>query len=308
MKKISIAIPTYNRKEYLIDSLKSVLAQTEKDREIIVFDNHSDYDIEKAISEIDTNKEIRIEKIETNIGNVGNFCRIQKYKFDSKYLIIFHDDDTMHPNFLKEGISVMEKNPSILWLGTSLNFVNDDNKMFDFNSIEPFETQIVDTAGLIKKIANDFNNLCFDSVIYKTDIFTNGYPIETLYKTFNKWFDRPLLVELSKLGKVALVDEKCINYRIHSNQDSQQLDDLITNKINLLNYYSNELGLQGVTNVSKHMSNLIIIGLSLSTTTTSEFRTLLRQFKKNNAFKYRYVRLKGLYYFLRFFLKLFYNR
>ena len=107
MSLLTIAIPTYNRENYLRDCLKSILVQTFTDFEIIIFDNHSDYNIVSLIDEFNDSR-ITLSQNETNIGNVGNFNKIFNFKYDSKYLIVFHDDDTMHPKLLQKEIDVLE--------------------------------------------------------------------------------------------------------------------------------------------------------------------------------------------------------
>jgi glycosyltransferase involved in cell wall biosynthesis len=41
MAKVSICIPTFNRKHYLLEALASVFAQTYKDYEVVVVDDGS---------------------------------------------------------------------------------------------------------------------------------------------------------------------------------------------------------------------------------------------------------------------------
>ena len=108
MHRISIAIPTYNRKDYLKKCIESILSQSFSDFKIYVFDNCSDYNIEKFINDF---SDTRIELIKSpqNLGNIGNFERIYNYDFPSEYLVIFHDDDTMHPKFLEINYNLLQK-------------------------------------------------------------------------------------------------------------------------------------------------------------------------------------------------------
>ena len=53
---LTIAIPTFDREEYLRETLLSLLRQTEQRFEIILFDNASPYDIEKFVHEFETLK------------------------------------------------------------------------------------------------------------------------------------------------------------------------------------------------------------------------------------------------------------
>lgn len=44
MPKVSVIVTTYNRKEYLAETIQSILNQTFQDFELIVVDNYSNYD------------------------------------------------------------------------------------------------------------------------------------------------------------------------------------------------------------------------------------------------------------------------
>ena len=105
---ISIVMPTYNR-AYIIDSsIKSVLAQTYSDFELIIVDDGSTDDTEKVIKSFN-DKRIRYIKLEKNSGasharNIG----IENAKGE---YITFHDsDDTMASTKLEEQYNYMKEN------------------------------------------------------------------------------------------------------------------------------------------------------------------------------------------------------
>ena len=50
MQKLSIVIPTYNRREKLLRQLHAIFGQPEsKDIDVTVLDNHSDYDCDESV-------------------------------------------------------------------------------------------------------------------------------------------------------------------------------------------------------------------------------------------------------------------
>ena len=183
MKKITVAIPTHNREKYLIDCLKSVLNQTEKDLNIVIFDNCSDYNISESVAKIDLEQKIKIIKSEKNLGSLKNFNKIKDYNFDSEYLVIFHDDDVMHKDYLKSALNFIEKNKEIVWIGSNINFIKDDKKIFDFKKVNCNNFEKITKSKLVTLLLDGFN-LGYCSIIYKTNVYKNGPDLIKLDKTF----------------------------------------------------------------------------------------------------------------------------
>ena len=107
---MSIAIPTYNRLNYLKECINSILNQTFQDFSIFVFDNASDQPVEEELKKFN-DKRIHFIGNDKNIGNAENTNRIFSYPFQSEYLIIFHDDDLMHPRMLELQTSFLDAPP-----------------------------------------------------------------------------------------------------------------------------------------------------------------------------------------------------
>ena len=53
MEKVSIIIPTYNRKKYIKTAVKSALMQSYKKIEVIVVDDNSNYEISEYLKDFD---------------------------------------------------------------------------------------------------------------------------------------------------------------------------------------------------------------------------------------------------------------
>lgn len=100
-RQLTIAIPTYNRRDSLIKLLKSIEASSYQQlKEIVISDNHSDYDVKEELTKEfpqDFLNYCRIIINPFNIGGPGNIknlfllCR-------SKYMWMIGDDDEVLPN------------------------------------------------------------------------------------------------------------------------------------------------------------------------------------------------------------------
>lgn len=111
MSKVTVAICTYNRAGYLRESIESVLNQTYKDIDIIIYDNASTDDTEEVVRSF-TDARISYHKNQVNIGYNANYNQaISLCKTD--YLVIFHDDDIMLPHMIEEELKLMNKYPDV---------------------------------------------------------------------------------------------------------------------------------------------------------------------------------------------------
>ncbi len=88
MKKISVIIPTYNRKKLLVRALKSVLAQTYRNYEVIVYDDGSSDETEKLMSQFER-KIIYIKGKHSGVSHARN----EAIKISKGELVAFLDDD-----------------------------------------------------------------------------------------------------------------------------------------------------------------------------------------------------------------------
>src|SRR5689334_23136615 len=96
--KVTIAIPTYNRANFLKEAIESCLKQTFRDFELLVVDNASDDKTEDVVRSFKDNR-ISYHRNDKNLGIIGNWNKsIDLAK--GELLMILGDDDKLHNNFL----------------------------------------------------------------------------------------------------------------------------------------------------------------------------------------------------------------
>jgi len=301
MPKVTIAIPTYNRKEYLEECLISILNQTFQDFEIIIFDNHSDYDIRQFISHFN-DKRIKIIVNEKNLGNLENLKKIFNYQFGSKYVIVFHDDDTMHPLLLEKEVRVLEANQNMVFVASDLNYIKEPKKMRKFVELNKIDNLYIlnNVSSFLELIFRGFD-LCFDSAMYRTNILEDFSPCG---HRFFKWGDRPYLINLAKKGSVGILKEKLVNYRIHLGQDSQANAIGKENSIfNLFLFYKESLR-QPLSRKDKRLfylcaTNNLILWVFPFSQNWKEYKNFLKIARDKGIFKLWYLSHRGVYYFLK---------
>ena len=163
MDLVSIILPYYKKRDYIVDTLRSVLKQTYKNFEIIIiFDDEDKKDLNfiKTLVNLDKRIILIVNKKSLGAGLSRNFG-IKKSK--GKYVSFIDADDLWEKNKLKFQIKYMKKR-NYLISHTNYTIIDSENNI------------------LKKRLAKNFNNVdkllksCdigLSSVIVKKEILNN---------------------------------------------------------------------------------------------------------------------------------------
>jgi glycosyltransferase involved in cell wall biosynthesis len=299
MPKLTVAIPTYNRREFLGNCLTSLQNQTFRDFEVVVFDNKStNYDV-KDFLEGFKGIPITLVQNEKNLGGLGNFQKIFATKFNTELVIVFHDDNTMHPKLLEREVRVLDEHPEAVWVGTGLQFAEANEDLFKFVPLpEKPDLIFCDRAQLTRLVLKNFH-LSFDTAMYRT---VNLRDIGPYAVKFINWLDRPYLIDLIGSGRAAILKEPLVNYRQHAGQISK--DDVSTDLNNMMafvSYYRDNLPKplsQGDAKLFKQWAtnNSLLSAANFSKNLDGYFK-LLKMFKDKGFFSIAYITPRSLWYF-----------
>lgn len=156
-KKLSISIPTFNRADYLIECLDSVICSANNfldDVEIVIIDNHSEDNTEELVK-IYQNKFsiIRFIRNESNIGFDRNIMRCIEAA-SGEYVWLIGDDDRIQSEAIEKILYVLNQNNDL-----SMVYVN--HSVYDKKMINVIETSSVrNKTDILFANAND----CLKSV------------------------------------------------------------------------------------------------------------------------------------------------
>ena len=107
---VSIIMPAYNVEQFISESIKSVLAQTYQDWELIIVDDNSTdntYEIAKSYAESDGR--IKVIRFSENRGAaLARNAAIEAAK--GKYIVFLDSDDLWLPHKLEEQLEFMREN------------------------------------------------------------------------------------------------------------------------------------------------------------------------------------------------------
>ena len=107
MPKVSICIPTYNRKKYLKETLDSVFAQTYKDYEIVIVDDGSTDGTEEMIKKC--GKTIRYYW-QKNAGEAATRNKLIELA-QCQFIAFIDSDDLLMPDAVERMVNAIESQP-----------------------------------------------------------------------------------------------------------------------------------------------------------------------------------------------------
>ena len=228
MDLISVIIPYYKKKEYIISSINSVLNQTYKNLEIIIiYDdlNKEDLNLLKKIKKKDKRIKIYINKKNLGAGRSRN----KGIKLSKGIFVAFLDsDDLWKKNKLKKQIFFMKKN-GINASHTSYTIINSNNKIIgsrnakDMSYKQLLKSCDIGLSTVVLKKEIITSKIKFANIKTKEDyvlwlkITFNNNKIFALKDNLTKWRKLEDSLSSSKLQKIYdgyLVYRKYMNFNL----------------------------------------------------------------------------------------------
>ncbi|MBR2566709.1 MAG: glycosyltransferase family 2 protein, partial [Paenibacillus sp.] len=200
---VTVIIPTYNRKEFLVETIESVLHQTHNNLQIIVVDDGS----------VDSPKDIltpymdRIEYLYKENGGKSSALNFAINKAKGEFIWVFDDDDIALPLKLELQLKRFTLNPKLGLVHTrSINFVNGTGEINSLHDLTPYRGAL-DYKLLIKG--------CFihgPTAVFKRDCLNEviGWDEELIRaQDFDFW------LRIAKHYEMEYLPVPTVKYRLH---------------------------------------------------------------------------------------------
>ncbi|MFD2116981.1 glycosyltransferase family 2 protein [Paenibacillus yanchengensis] len=154
MKKVGIVICTWNKKEYILNCIESVLNSTYKNYDIYVVDNASTDGAPEAILEKYQDKLTLIRKTENTGGADGFHWGIQAaLKKNYDYLWLLDNDILVDSNALFHLVDYLNRNSNVAAVGSKLLYMENPDR------VQYLNTEIdMDNFTITKYLANSEDN------------------------------------------------------------------------------------------------------------------------------------------------------
>ncbi len=203
MKKVSVIIPTYNRKELLIRAIKSVLAQTYKNYEIIVYDDGSTDGTEAVVGQFNS----AIVYIKGKHRGVSHARNEALKSSKGEFVAFLDDDDWWNERYLETTVKRLKGNDVVGVFTNYYKVYENGKKIMGFvNGKVP---EIVDLNWIVR---GSFIDPSF-TVLKKDTVIKAGLFDETL-STTEDW---DLWLRVLKLGNFSYIDKPLVFKSVRAN-------------------------------------------------------------------------------------------
>lgn len=226
MPRVSVLMPMFNAREFVGDSIRSVLSQTFEDFELIIVDDASTDGSDVVVAEF-FDKRVRYLKNAHNLGLAGA-RNVAIQAADCEYLAWLDADDLSLPDRLEKQQAAFDADANLALCGTWVrHFGVGDNR--------------------VRRLPTDSDvlrgRMLFDNPIVTSSVMLRRKLIQPEQLAFNQEYppaeDYELWSRIAAERKIINIPEVLTLYRIHSKQasalsQSQQLKAVGQIQVNLL--------------------------------------------------------------------------
>lgn len=203
MKKISVILPVYNAEKFLYEAIASVLDQTYKNFELIIYDDGST-DRSKEVINSFCDSRIRYfsnshnSGLITTLNNAIKVCR-------GDYIARMDADDICLPDRFQKQINYFKFN-NVDILGTEICFINERKKILG-RGIGKYPGMKITPYTFLQRCPIYHPTVMFKrKLIDREDFYDHHFPHAEDYE---------LWLRLSKKYELDLIDEPLLFYRVH---------------------------------------------------------------------------------------------
>ena len=240
--KVSVILTSYNHGKYLREAIESVLGQTYKDFELIIWDDGS---TDKSWQIINSYTFTRIQAFRSKTTNVIQNIRTAISEVATgEYIAVHHSDDVWEPEKLEKQAAFLDSNPHIGAVFTWASIIDEDGQPFQDQN--HFYYKIFQQPNRTRhEWLNYFfyhgNALCHPSVLIRRqcyqDVGLYRYGMAQI-PDFDMW------VRLCLKHEIHVLPEKLVRFRVRegeANASGNRPEVQVRAQFEFLQVYSNYL-------------------------------------------------------------------
>jgi GT2 family glycosyltransferase len=211
---VSVIMAAYNGAALVTETLESLAAQTFGDFEVIVVDDRSTDDTLAVLRAFDDPR-VRVIAAEVNQGPVRTRNRAFA-EARGRYIAALDQDDLCRPERFARQVAYLDAHSETVLIGSGTSVLMD-------GVVQPSALPPVSTPFVIEWLLRIMNPLVWSSVMMRAEPARVLDPFTRPDILYAEDFD--LYHRMSKLGRIARVDDDLLLYRSHPGGASQRFTD-----------------------------------------------------------------------------------
>lgn len=226
---VSILIPTSNRPVYFEQALRSALAQTYSNIEIVISDNSENTLTEQIVTRYlaqPGGSKIRYHRNPKNIGPIANQQQVLRLA-NGEYINYLNDDDLFHPQKIQRMMEFLLGHPGVVLVSSQRRVIDAKGKqiyvppLWTFKKLAPRDTVIQGRAMMEMMLRNETNYLGEPTtVLFKRSALTEPFGVLAGKQVFFA-VDFASWISILTQGNAGILVQPLSYLRYHSTQLSQ---------------------------------------------------------------------------------------
>ena len=208
MPKVSVIIPTYNRANLLPECLKSVLAQSFQDFEIIVIDDGSTDNTQEIVSAFP----VRC-LCQENGGPAAAYNKGIELA-TGEYIAFLDSDDVLLMNALEKGVEILDRHPEAGFSYGQAYLMDEKGRIFGFRKSRPKYSCVREDSEEIRELLIFGNHIPHPTVMVRRSCLEEVGVYNLAFRSCAEDFE--LWVRLAQRYATAYIAEPLAKYRVHS--------------------------------------------------------------------------------------------
>lgn len=217
--QLTVVLLCHNRPQLAVEAIRSILNQTNKNFRFVVSDNSSNDELQ-----------IRLKSEFPNIARLSWFPCVPAFyhinnvirTIETRYFVMFHDDDLMEPAYVQHILDRFERFPSAAAIGTNAYPIDMKGEIKGrelWYHGPRGDKHLTDRRDLLAQyLVNDLGGIApFSSYAYNLPIIRG---IFTDFGAGRDYCDTLFLLEIMKRGPIVWIDKPLTRIRIHEGNQS----------------------------------------------------------------------------------------
>ena len=211
---VSFCLFTYNQEKYIVEAIDGAFSQDYDNLEIIISDDCSTDStweiVNKKAKQYSGKHKVVLNRNEHNLGVAAHVNKLYYDLSNGKYVAVAAGDDISLPPRISKSVEFLEKNSKVVALSTSMKVIYENSNL---DMIQRQDTNEYEIFDIDYYLSTNYKHINGASRIVKRSLIEAFPPLNKDSPTE----DTTMLLRAFMFGKVALIKEKLVHYRLHDN-------------------------------------------------------------------------------------------